>query len=101
LSQEKNTKGKLTMNRTESVGSVTSMMARVTIEQEEPDEIQHLKEKIADQEAMVTWYRESNEKLMADAARWNYAKNNYYKKLGYETPDEVQKTVDGDMGREK
>lgn len=94
------------MNRSESVGSVNSLFAQVRIHPSLSEENLELKGKLAEQEETladqaekIQWYRDSNDRLMADAARWNYAKNQYFKQLGYDTPEEVQARVDKDMGR--
>jgi hypothetical protein len=100
---EKNSR-KSKMNRSESVGSVNSLFVAMRLSKSPSEENLELKskllenqEKLADQEAQIEWYRDTNDRLLHDAARWNFAKAAYAKQLGYDTAEELQKQVDSDM----
>lgn len=90
------------MQRSESVGSVTSLLVNVKLHDEQtPDQLiaenERLRELVHDKVAQISWYRDTNDKLMHDAARWNFAKRRYCLELGYDTPEKLQAKVDKDM----
>lgn len=65
-----------------SVGSVTSALQQVTLEEKEShvsQEVQHI---------------DSSEQEKVDAARWQYVKGNLYKQLGYTSPLKLQVAID-------
>lgn len=76
--------------------SVTSSGEKSSTELKSENE--RLRDLLHDKVAQITWYRQTNDRLMHDAARWNYAKAHYAKQLGYDTPAQLQARVDNDMG---
>lgn len=84
------------------MGSVTGLMENVSIfDRRTKDDIeienQRLRDLLHDKVEQISRYSQTNDRLAYDAARWNFAKQQYCTKLGYDTPDQLQKKVDDDM----
>ncbi len=89
------------MQRSESVGSVTSAFANVRIfeertEEQRSAETERLRDLLHEKVEEITKLTETVDKLKHDADCWVFAKNKYYRQLGYDTPMELQVKVDGD-----
>jgi len=91
------------LERTESVASVTSMLVNVKLNDERPiqDENERLRDLLHEKTSEVSHYREKSEKYKADAMIWDFAKKNYFIKLGFDNPKELEKKVKEDMKKQK
>lgn len=89
------------MNRTESVGSITSAFRALATRSESSVSLGNteLHAEIFELEEKVAGLEGDNAKLMHDAARWNHVKNRMYRQMGYSSPIQMQLKVDEDMSK--
>jgi hypothetical protein len=86
----------------ESVGSVTSMMTGMTLRDKSPEkprgqlqiENDRLREILHERVTEVRQLNQQCELYKHDAKRWEFAKQKYCVRLGYQTPSEFQKNLD-------
>lgn len=64
---------------------------------EQQHRIDDLKKDIDQLSSATATMKANQDQSISDAARWNYAKNMYFQKLGFESPNMLEKKIDKDI----
>jgi hypothetical protein len=85
------------MQRTESVGSITSALENISLSQ--PPTYEELKQENKSLKEELKHEKETNDILLHDAARWNFAKKNLFLKLGFQEPKDLDSFINKEMNK--